>query len=242
MATNHQPFPARTYNTNLPTRPTQPYNNPNPYGAANNSTPFAPPQPQPQPQPQQTHQQREASRLEAQRQERLERERREAAAQQLLDGLSDEAREEIDEAFRLFDLDRDDHIDYHLAELQAYGIPASQVHGTGNGKAAGGGAVGEGGAASFLGPGRLLLPHAAFVNLAAVRITERNPQDEIMRAFDLFDQEGKGRIELEDLRRVARELGEGLQDEELVAMIEEFDIRGEGGIDRDAFLGICLGT
>jgi centrin-3 len=260
MATNHQPFPARTYNTNLPTRPTQPYNNPNPYGGANNSTPFAPPQPQPQPQPQQTHQQREASRLEAQRQERLERERREAAAQQLLDGLSDEAREEIDEAFRLFDLDRDDHIDYHelkvalkalgfdlpkteiLAELQAYGIPASQVHGTGNGKAAGGGAVGEGGAASFLGPGRLLLPHAAFVNLAAVRITERNPQDEIMRAFDLFDQEGKGRIELEDLRRVARELGEGLQDEELVAMIEEFDIRGEGGIDRDAFLGICLGT
>ena len=54
--------------------------------------------------------------------------------------------------------------------------------------------------------------------------------------------EGKGRIELEDLRRVARELGEGLQDEELVAMIEEFDVRGEGGIDRDAFLGICLGT
>jgi hypothetical protein len=25
-------------------------------------------------------------------------------------------------------------------------------------------------------------------------------------------------------------------------MIEEFDVRGEGGIDRDAFLGICLGT
>lgn len=63
-----------------------------------------------------------------------------------------------------------------------------------------------------------------------------------MRAFDLFDPEGKGRIDLEDLRRVARELGEGLQDEELAAMIEEFDIRGEGGIDREAFLGICLGT
>jgi centrin-3 len=259
--TNHQPFPSRTYNTNLPARPTQPYasNNANPYGAApnNNPTPFVPPQPQPQPQPPQTHQQREATRLEAQRQERLERERREATTQQLLDSLNDEAREEIDEAFRLFDLDRDDHIDYHelkvalkalgfdlpkteiLAELQAYGIPASQVHGTGNGKATGGEG---GGAASFLGPGRLLLPHAAFVNLAAVRIAERNPQDEIMRAFDLFDQEGKGRIELEDLRRVARELGEGLQDEELVAMIEEFDIRGEGGIDRDAFMGICLGT
>lgn len=100
--------------------------------------------------------------------------------------------------------------------------------------------MGEG--ASFLGPGRLLLPHAAFVNLAAARISARDPREEILRAFDLFDPDGKGRIELDDLRRVARELGEGLQDEELVAMIEEFDIRGEGGIDREAFLGICLGT
>jgi Ca2+-binding EF-hand superfamily protein len=78
--------------------------------------------------------------------------------------------------------------------------------------------------------------------LAAQRISARDPREEILRAFDLFDPEGKGRIDLEDLRRVARELGEGLQDEELAAMIEEFDIRGEGGIDREAFLGICLGT
>ena len=40
---------------------------------------------------------------------------------------------------------------------------------------------------------------------------------------------------------MARELGEGLQEEELQAMIDEFDIRGEGGIDRDAFVGICMG-
>lgn len=62
-----------------------------------------------------------------------------------------------------------------------------------------------------------------------------------MRAFDLFDQEGKGRIDLQDLRRVARELGEGLQEEELQAMIDEFDVRGEGGISREEFIGICLG-
>ena len=249
-APNHQPFPSRAYNN--PARPNQPYNSTTPYGAAN-STAFAQSQPQP-PQPAQpTHQQREANRLRAQEQERLEHERREAANAQLLESLSEEQREEIDEAFRLFDLDHDGHIDYHelkvalkalgfdlpkteiLAELQAQGIPASQV----NGKS-GGGAVGEG--ASFLGPGRLLLPHASFQALAAQRISARDPREEILRAFDLFDPEGKGRIDLEDLRRVARELGEGLQDEELAAMIEEFDIRGEGGIDREAFLGICLGT
>ena len=66
--------------------------------------------------------------------------------------------------------------------------------------------------------------------------------EEIYRAFDLFDQDHKGRIELQDLRRVAQELGEGLQEEELQAMIEEFDVRGEGGITREEFLGICLGN
>jgi Ca2+-binding EF-hand superfamily protein len=69
----------------------------------------------------------------------------------------------------------------------------------------------------------------------------RDPREEILRAFDLFDADGKGRIELADLRRVARELGEGLQEEELQAMIEEFDIRGEGGIGREEFVGICMG-
>jgi Ca2+-binding EF-hand superfamily protein len=79
------------------------------------------------------------------------------------------------------------------------------------------------------------------LTIAAQRIAARDPREEISRAFELFDADGKGRIELGDLRRVARELGEGLQEEELQAMIEEFDIRGEGGISREEFIGICLG-
>ena len=69
----------------------------------------------------------------------------------------------------------------------------------------------------------------------------RDPRDEILRAFDLFDQDQKGTIDLADLRRVARELGEGLSDEELVAMIEEFDLDGDGAIGKEEFVGICLG-
>lgn len=87
----------------------------------------------------------------------------------------------------------------------------------------------------------MVLPHASFVSIAASRILARDPRDEILRAFDLFDAEGKGNINLQDLRRVARELGEGLQEEELVAMIEEFDLDGDGAISRDEFVGICLG-
>ena len=74
----------------------------------------------------------------------------------------------------------------------------------------------------------------------AERILERDPADEIMRAFELFDEGGKGKINLQDLRRVARELGEGLEEEELAAMIDEFDMDGDGAISKEEFLGICL--
>jgi centrin-3 len=74
----------------------------------------------------------------------------------------------------------------------------------------------------------------------ASRILARDPREEILRAFTLFDEGGKGSITLDDLKRVARELGEGLEEQELVAMIEEFDLDGDGGINREEFVGICL--
>ena len=74
----------------------------------------------------------------------------------------------------------------------------------------------------------------------AQRILARDPREEILRAFELFDEGGKGKINLGDLRRVARELGEGLEEEELSAMIEEFDLDDDGAISREEFLGICL--
>jgi len=188
---------------------------------------------------------RESARLERERQER-ERAHREqqAAPQNPLEGLTEEQREEINEAFALFDLDKDQRIDYHefkvalkalgfdlpkpeiLSLLQAHGSPPLSHQGQNQ--------------PPFT-PGRLQLTLPAFQNISARLISERDPRDEILRAFQLFDTEDKGKITLEDLRRVARELGEGLEEEELVAMIEEFDLEGKGGVGREEFVGICMG-
>ena len=70
------------------------------------------------------------------------------------------------------------------------------------------------------------------------KIQERDPVEEILKAFKLFDEDNSGNISLRNLRRVARELGENLSDEELQAMIDEFDKDGDGAINESEFLGI----
>jgi centrin-3 len=173
--------------------------------------------------------------------------RQQQAAQQQpaadLSDLSEEQREEIGEAFNLFDLDKDGYIDYHelkvamkalgfeeskseiLSILNQHGVTTTSSTTQSKARAA----------------PRRLLSFTSFQTLMAQRILARDPTDEIQRAFDLFDEGGKGRITLQDLTRVARELGEGLSHDELVAMIEEFDMDGDNAISREEFVGICLG-
>ena len=62
--------------------------------------------------------------------------------------------------------------------------------------------------------------------------------DEILKAFKLFDEEGDNTISVKNLRRVARELGENLSDQELEAMVEEFDSDGDGKINQEDFINI----
>jgi Ca2+-binding EF-hand superfamily protein len=51
--------------------------------------------------------------------------------------------------------------------------------------------------------------------------TESNQQDDLQRVFGLFDADGKGCITVDDLRRVAAELGEdSMEDSELQEMID----------------------
>ena len=59
-----------------------------------------------------------------------------------------------------------------------------------------------------------------FLDIMARRIADRSPEEELRKAFELFDEDGTGRISLRNLRHVVKELGENLSDDELQAMIE----------------------
>lgn len=165
--------------------------------------------------------------------------------------------------FTLFDLDRDRHLDYHelrvalralgftlpkqelISLLTTYGVPRPQVQQQqqqhqGQPSTAHPNKPNNNSKDPPPHPSSLLMPLSAFQTVTAHKILERDPREEILRAFELFDEGGKGFIDLEDLRRVARELGEtGLEEDELRAMIEEFDLEGVGGVTRDGFLSIC---
>lgn len=149
--------------------------------------------------------------------------------------------------FGLFDLDKDGLVDHHELKvaLKALGFTLEKPHLLDilrqYGKVAPNYKPRPGAKPSDpISPVHLHLSIQDFRECAAQLILDRDPLEEIDRAFALFDTEGKGVITIEDLRRVGGELNEGIDDEELQAMIEEFDMEGRGGVDLEEFRAICM--
>ena len=144
--------------------------------------------------------------------------------------LAEEQKQEIKEAFELFDTDKDSAIDYHELKvaMRALGFDVKKADVLKILRDYDKEATGK-------------IHFEDFQEVMSDWMLDRDPQEEIFKAFKLFDDDQSGKISLRNLRRVARELGENMSDEELRAMIDEFDKDGDGEISEAEFLSIMTG-
>merc|ERR1719479_75807 len=81
-----------------------------------------------------------------------------------------------------------------------------------------------------------------FLEMMTTKMSEKDSREEILKAFRLFDDDETGYITLKNLRRVAKEIGENMTDEELQEMIDEADRDGDGQVSEEEFLRIMKKT
>ncbi|GAB65486.1 centrin [Plasmodium cynomolgi strain B] len=145
--------------------------------------------------------------------------------------ITEEQKNEIKEAFDLFDTEKTGRIDYHELKvaIRALGFDIKK--------------------ADVLELMREYdksnsgyIDYNDFLDIMTQKIGDRDPTEEIIKAFKLFDDDDTGKISLKNLRRVSRELGENLSDDELQAMIDEFDKDMDGEISQEEFLSIMKQT
>lgn len=87
-----------------------------------------------------------------------------------------------------------------------------------------------------------LIEYQDYLDIMAVKMRERDPVEEMKKAFRLFIDDNSDKITLKHLKKVARDLGENMTDEELQEMIDEADRDGDGAISEADFLRIMSKT
>ena len=77
-----------------------------------------------------------------------------------------------------------------------------------------------------------------FLELLLVKMSEKDTREDSLRAFRQFDLDQKRAISFDNLKAVARELGETMTDEEISEMITAADVDKDGYINEEEFLRI----
>jgi centrin-1 len=145
--------------------------------------------------------------------------------------LTPEQQNEIKEAFELFDTDGSGSIDTKELKvaMRALGFEPKQEE-----------------IAKMIGDvdddGSGTIEYPEFLKMMTFKILNRDPKEEILKAFKLFDDDNTKKISFRNLKRVAKELGERMTDEELQEMIDEADRDGDGEVSQDEFLRIMKKT
>ena len=70
----------------------------------------------------------------------------------------------------------------------------------------------------------------------------RDPREEMSQAFNYFVDDKTGKITHESIRKVAKELGEKMTDEEIADLIDEADRDGDGKLNEEDFFRVMRKT
>uniref|UniRef100_A0A672NHP6 Caltractin-like n=1 Tax=Sinocyclocheilus grahami TaxID=75366 RepID=A0A672NHP6_SINGR len=118
--------------------------------------------------------------------------------------LTEEQRQEIKEAFDLFDTDGSGNIDVKELKvaMRALGFEPKKEEIKKM-------------IADIDKEGSGVIGFNDFLSMMTQKMSEKDSKEEILKAFRLFDDDCTGKISFKNLKRVAKELGENLTDEEL---------------------------
>ena len=145
--------------------------------------------------------------------------------------LTPEAKKEIDEVFDLFDTDKSGTISRHELKVglraMGFNVSTQDVEAIFKEKD-----VEENG----------YLVYKQFREVISEKLAERKPEEEFKQVYALFDKEKIGRIGINDIRRVCNELGKtDLSEDDMRAMISQFDRDGDGFITEKEFIDMMNG-
>ena len=79
-----------------------------------------------------------------------------------------------------------------------------------------------------------------FCTLMIKKMSENEPEEELVEVFKIFDKNNDEKIDAEDLKIIFQELGEVVSDEDCRRMIEEHDIDGDNELDFDEFVNLMM--
>eukprot|EP00177_Eucheuma_denticulatum_P008565 GFKZ01015599.1.p2 GENE.GFKZ01015599.1~~GFKZ01015599.1.p2 ORF type:complete len:170 (+),score=48.80 GFKZ01015599.1:1293-1802(+) len=146
--------------------------------------------------------------------------------------LTEEAKEEIREAFELFDSSNIGFVERRELKvmMRALGFEPRKEQ------------LSRMLLRSGISPRQNQIKFEEFVTLMSLMMNERNIQEEMMKAFSLFDVDKTGKISLANLRTVADQLGEKMTDSELEEMIREADLDKDGFVSATEFVRIMKKT
>ena len=124
--------------------------------------------------------------------------------------LSDEQKQEIKEAFDLFDTDGSGTIDAKELKVAMRALGFEPKKEEIRKMIADADRDGSG-----------VIDFPEFLDMMTQKMAERDPREEMLKAFRLFDDDETGKISFKNLKRVAKELGENMTDDEIVTLIDQ---------------------